>query len=179
MRRRLSAMDVAERNQQSSRIRDRIRASDAWNSARRVLGFVPLPSEPDLLPLLWESRTEDRRICVPRWNPELESYDAAELPQTGGLVPGPFAIPEPDSALPAIALERLDLILIPGLAFDRRGRRLGRGRGFFDRILRRAVLARRWGVAFDQQIVERVPTEPHDVNLHFLVTPQLWLPVTE
>jgi 5-formyltetrahydrofolate cyclo-ligase len=62
---------------------------------------------------------------------------------------------------------------VPGLAFDRFGRRLGRGRGFYDRLLAE-IPGQRCGVAFDQQILEALPTEPHDSQMHALATPARW-----
>jgi len=175
MRQGLSALAPETRRRDSARICHEIQASSAWDSAERILGFVPLASEPALLPLLRAASAAGRTVCVPRWSPASETYEAAVLREAEGLVPGPFAVLEPSPFLPALSLERLDLILVPGLAFDRHGWRLGRGRGFYDRLLRQAVSAHRWGVAFDLQIVDSVPHETHDVNVHTLVTPQLGL----
>ena len=74
-------------------------------------------------------------------------------------------------------LNRLDLVLVPGVAFDLNGRRLGRGKGYYDRLL---AEFEGWtcGVAFDQQVVEAVPSEPHDMRLTCLVTPTRWQFVT-
>lgn len=179
IRQRLAALSVEARARDSGRIREWIAAARPWHEADRILGFVPLASEPDLMPLLGAGSAAGRTVCVPRWNPQLETYEAALLPSDGRLVPGPFSVPEPAAHLPALPLERLDLILVPGLAFDRHGWRLGRGRGFYDRLLRHAVSARRWGIAFDTQVVESVPNEPHDVNVHILVTPQFGLTASE
>lgn len=179
IRQRLTGLSVEARTHDSGRIREWLAASRPWQEADRILGFVPMASEPDLMPLLRAASAAGRTVCVPRWNPQLETYEAASLPPDGGLVLGPFSVLEPAADLPALPLERLDLILVPGLAFDRHGWRLGRGRGFYDRLLRQAVSARRWGIAFDTQVVESVPNEPHDVNVHILVTPQLGLTASE
>jgi 5-formyltetrahydrofolate cyclo-ligase len=68
----------------------------------------------------------------------------------------------------------VDLILVPGLAFDLRGRRLGRGKGYYDQLLRglRGITC---GVAFDQQIVAEIPVEPHDVRVNCVLTPTRWI----
>ena len=65
----------------------------------------------------------------------------------------------------------LDLVLVPGIAFDIAGNRLGRGRGFYDRMLALSPDAVSCGVGFDGQVVALVPVEPHDVKLH-----QVWMP---
>lgn len=175
----LAAMTPEVRAQDSTRIREAIQASDDWAAAERILGFVPLATEPDLLPLLRVAAGAGKTVCVPRWDPASGTYEAAQLPEREGFQPGPYGVLEPCAFLPSLALERLDLILVPGLAFDRHGWRLGRGRGFYDRLLRQAVSARRWGVAFDRQVVDSVPNEPHDVNVHILVTPRFCWSATD
>lgn len=176
MRQALAGLDSGRRARDSARIRERLEASTAWREQRVVLGFLPLPSEPDLAPLLQAAAATGATVALPRWNPAAQEYEPAAFPVDGGFAIGPFGVPEPPPDHPAIPFERLDLVFVPGLAFDDRGRRLGRGRGFFDRLLARAPGALRWGVAFDLQIVAEVPDEPHDINVHLLVTPELWLP---
>lgn len=178
MRHSLAALDPDRRHSGSARIVQRLEGADAWPQARAILGFVPLPTEPDLLPALLRAVQAGRTVALPRWNPLTRIYEPAELTRTTPLVSGPFRVPEPDPAAPAIPLEQLDLILVPGLAFDRSGRRLGRGKGHFDRLLARAPTARWWGVCFDVQIVDEVPAADHDAIVHLLVTPDLWWPVS-
>lgn len=82
---------------------------------------------------------------------------------------GPFGIIEPALYIEPISPETIDLIVIPGMAFDRNGNRLGRGRGFYDRLLK-TVKAPRIGICFDFQLVGNVPTEPFDVRMNKIVT---------
>jgi len=69
------------------------------------------------------------------------------------------------------------LILIPGIAFDLHGRRLGRGKGFYDRLLTE-IRGVKCGIAFDEQIVEKIPVEPHDVRMDFILTPTRFAEIT-
>ncbi|MEY2466031.1 MAG: 5-formyltetrahydrofolate cyclo-ligase, partial [Verrucomicrobiota bacterium] len=71
-------------------------------------------------------------------------------------------------------IKPLDLILVPGVAFELHGRRLGRGKGFYDRLLA-DMRGTTCGVAFDEQIVAEIPVEPHDVHLDYLLTPTRWI----
>ena len=87
---------------------------------------------------------------------------------------GRFGIREPGSGSPAISLHRIDLVLVPGLAFDERGNRLGRGRGDYDRLLE-GVRAIKCGVGFDSQLHAEIPVEPHDILLDCILTPGRWL----
>lgn len=179
MRQKLAALDPAVRRRDSERLMAWIGGSEGWRSGTAVLAFVAQPSEPDLGPLLAHAVAEGRTVCVPRWHPESGGYEAAVLTGPDALEAGPFGVPEPGRSVPSVPWERLDLILVPGLAFDPLGWRLGRGRGYFDRILTQASSARRWGVAFDFQVVDHVPRESHDVNVHILATPQLGLTAAE
>jgi 5-formyltetrahydrofolate cyclo-ligase len=174
----LAELTADERAAQSSRICLQLTAPPAWQQAETLMAFVPMVTEPDVLPCLRHSAAQGRVIALPRWNPVASDYQPALMPGDGQLVPGPFGVLEPPPDSPTFALEQLDLVVVPGLAFDRCGRRLGRGKGFFDRLLTRARRAQRWGVAFGLQIVDEVPTAPHDVNVDVLVTPEFRLPLT-
>ncbi len=86
------------------------------------------------------------------------------------LIPGRWDIPEPRVSLPRVMPAEIGLFLLPGLAFDTHGRRLGYGRGFFDRMLD-GVSGNTVGLAFDVQLIATVPTEPWDVALEAILTP--------
>jgi 5-formyltetrahydrofolate cyclo-ligase len=90
------------------------------------------------------------------------------------VVTGQFGIREPVTGCGAEALKRLDLILVPGVGFDSCCRRLGRGKGFYDQILA-VVEGRKCGVGFDEQIVDGIPLEPHDIALDCILTPTRWI----
>jgi 5-formyltetrahydrofolate cyclo-ligase len=86
------------------------------------------------------------------------------------LVPSKFGLREPASDAPMVELAELSALIIPGLAFDRAGGRIGWGRGYYDATLATIPAALRIGLAFECQIVERVPRDPHDAPLHHVVT---------
>lgn len=179
VRTRLSLIPALDRQQASLAVCARLLSAEAFRNGGPVLGFVALPDEIDVLPALRQAASLGREIALPRWNPDTQDYVPALTQWETPLRPGPFGVLEPPPDAPVRSIDRLDLILVPGVAFDRTGRRLGRGKGFFDRLLARAACARRWGIAFDQQIVDEVPTAAHDVNVHLLVTPELWLPLND
>lgn len=86
------------------------------------------------------------------------------------LAPGRFGLLEPSADAPRVALAEIATFVIPGLAFDRSGGRIGWGRGYYDATLAQAPSALRIGLAFDCQVIDHVPRDPHDVPISFLVT---------
>lgn len=134
--------------------------------------------EVDIRPLIALALREGKRVCFPRvdWKrrrlvPALVNSIRQDL-EADPARPK-LGLRQPRADCPAIPAKRLDLILVPGVAFDRRGGRLGRGGGFYDRFLSSVprpgpiLLA----AAFGPQIVDRVPMEAHDQAVDIIVTP--------
>jgi 5-formyltetrahydrofolate cyclo-ligase len=119
--------------------------------------------------------TARKQVFLPRFMPRTNSYVACHVkfPDTD-LALGQFGVREPSESCAQFPLNRLDLVLVPGIAFDLHGRRLGRGKGFYDQLLA-AVRGKTCGVAFDEQIVNEIPVEPHDVLLNCILTPSRWI----
>ena len=149
----------------SSRLVRQLGRWPLWQAARTVCAFAALRAEPDAL----DPWPDDKRIALPRVAGDALVFHWV----TGrdGLLSGKFGILEP-AADAAEAENEFNLILIPGLAFDLHGGRLGRGKGFYDRFLAGAR-GLRAGVCFDDRIVESVPIDPHDLRMDFVVTPSL------
>lgn len=153
----------------------RVRASTAWHDARAVLLFFPLQSEPDISPLLHDALAAGKLLALPRFNAVANAYEAVCVRDpVRELVIGPLQVREPVAACSAVALNRLDFALVPGLGFDARGQRIGRGKGHYDRLLA-GFTGMKIGVAFDFQILTEVPHEPHDIALDGVVTPTRWM----
>lgn len=161
----------------SEDLRKHLLGSPYWQQAQRILMFYPLNDEPDIAPLLQQALTAGKTIALPRYNSSLGVYEAALIRNlTEDLVPGRFGVREPSPNCPALPLNQLDLTLVPGIAFDASGRRLGRGKGFYDRLLP-GTTGMTLGLAFDWQESDALPTEPHDVELDAILTPTRWLKV--
>jgi len=87
----------------------------------------------------------------------------------GDLRPGTFGIPEPPASAPAIEADWAELVFLPGLAFDRRGVRLGWGQGHYDTTLAGTDVFR-VGLAYDSQLVDEIPDDEHDIPVHMIAT---------
>jgi 5-formyltetrahydrofolate cyclo-ligase len=134
-----------------------------------VAGFVAVRSELDPSPALSEARRRGARVAFPRVaddaRPRLRFHVATEA----DLRPGRFGIPAPEAGEAEVALQDIDLMLVPGLAFDADGRRLGFGGGYYDEVLaaaRPCVV----GVGYDFQVVDTCPVEAQDQRVDCVVT---------
>jgi 5-formyltetrahydrofolate cyclo-ligase len=167
----LQKISPAARTTLSAQIRDRLKEQAVWKNAGSVLFFAPLPDELDLWPLLEEALAAGKIAALPRFNPAAKNYVACRVQNLRSeIAPGEFGIREPAARCAGIPLDRLDLILVPGVAFDWHGHRLGRGKGFYDRLLA-GTRGVKCGIAFDEQMVNEVPTGPSDVRMNFMMTP--------
>ncbi|HYG23514.1 MAG TPA: 5-formyltetrahydrofolate cyclo-ligase [Verrucomicrobiae bacterium] len=175
MRTVLKTLDDAQRREASRRVRGQLERQIFWQNADFIFFYAPLPNEIDIWPLLLDALGQGKIACLPRFDPSTEAYTAHRLVDPArDVVIGRFGVREPAETCAMLPLADLDLVLVPGLAFDSRGHRLGRGKGFYDRLLAEAR-GIRCGVAFDEQMVPEVPVETHDVTLDCVVTPSRWI----
>jgi len=175
MRLALSALPPDRRASASASARALLAAQSTWHCAQSILFFAPMPTELDLWPLLNSALAAGKLVALPRFVPESTSYIACQISNsTQHLKTGQFGIREPIDGCPQIQVNKLDFVLVPGLAFDLEGRRLGRGKGFYDRMLA-AARGKTCGVAFDEQIVRDVPVEPLDISVDCILTPTRWI----
>jgi 5-formyltetrahydrofolate cyclo-ligase len=169
---------AAERAENSSAICAQIRMQPAWREARAILFYHPTPDEPDIRPLIAEALTEGKITTLPRYSSEKGHYAACLVRDLAlDLQQGNYGIHEPASECSIFDLKKLDLILVPGIGFALNGLRLGRGKGYYDRLLADTP-AHKCGVAFDWQLAVEIPSEPHDIRLNSIVTPTRWHEVT-
>jgi 5-formyltetrahydrofolate cyclo-ligase len=168
-------LSLEKRAADSAKICALLRKQAVWKNARSVLLFAPMPAEPDLWPLLAEALAAGKTAALPRYQPADKKYVVGRVQNLpSDIVSGAFGIREPGPHCPELPPGQFDLILAPGLAFDLHGKRLGRGRGFYDRLLA-AVPGAKCGVAFDEQIVREVPIGSHDIRMNCLLTPTRWI----
>ena len=173
-RTRASQVTPEQRHALSTAAVQQLLARPEWQCAQRILGYLPLKDELDLSPALESALSAGKTVALPRYIPEQDNYCAALVSESfAGLSPGAFGIREPSAAAAIMPLNQLDFILVPGVAFEPSGRRLGRGKGFYDRLLANVNSADciKCGIAADEQIVTGIPAEPHDVPMNLIITP--------
>lgn len=161
----LRNMDPSDRALRSSALTEALWTDERFLRSRSVFCYLSMPEEPDTREIVRRSLGSGKRVCLPRVVPGAGVIEARWIgPEGKGFLRGPFGILEPDpSVSPAAAASEIDCVVVPGLAFDAAGRRLGRGKGYYDRFLSGVgPSAYRVALAFETQRVEHVPVEPHD-----------------
>jgi 5-formyltetrahydrofolate cyclo-ligase len=168
MRAARAAIGPEERARRSRRIEERLFALPEMASARTILLFYSFGSEVATGGMAARIRTEGKRLLLPYV--EGDAMNAAEVREGDELIRAPYGAREPARRVP-IDPAVVDLVVAPGLAFDRRGHRLGYGGGFYDRYLARLrPEAVRVGIGFDVQVVDEVPAGPGDQRVDLVVT---------
>jgi 5-formyltetrahydrofolate cyclo-ligase len=171
----LRRIPARERATFSAQARALLQSQPKWLAAQSILFFAPLPEELDVWPLLADALAAGKPVALPRFVDAAQGYEAFQvLDPATDLEQGKFGIREPRSQCPRFPSDRLDLILVPGVAFDPQGGRLGRGQGYYDQLLA-GLRGTKCGVAFDQQVVHEIPLEKHDVRLDCMLTPTRWV----
>jgi 5-formyltetrahydrofolate cyclo-ligase len=165
---------VNRRGERSLVIGRQLAGTTIWQQARTVSIYVDFRDEVETRWLLAEALAAGKRVAVPFCRPD-RSLGMFALTTLSELQPGKFGILEPPPSAQAdparqVSPAEFDLVVVPGLAFDRQGHRLGYGQGHYDRVLPH-VRPDCWKVAlaFDQQLVAAVPIEPHDIPLDSIV----------
>jgi len=160
---RLGIPEVLRRHHEGV-IREHIRAFGPYERSKTVALYFPVRGEVDLLPLL-SDRT--KRYVFPRIVSQGMVFSPASSEQE--FVPGALGIPEP-AAGSVVAAREVDLFLVPGIAFDRYGHRLGYGKGFYDRLLGGNPDVVSVGVCLDEFLVEELPADPWDARVGYVAT---------
>ena len=158
----LEGISKEEWGRRSKNVEKKIRRLPEYKKARTIVVYWPLAKEVDLRQFIRKAKEEGKTIGLPvlRRRGEIEIF---EFTTEEELVPGKLGIMQPDVRLSRrISLEEIDLVVVPGIAFDKKGNRLGRGRGWYDELIKllpaRAEII---GVALAPQVVDNLPIEPY------------------
>lgn len=155
------------RRASSDAIAHHLLAMPELDGADTVLAFASFRSEVDTSPILTGLAGRGVRLCLPR----VEDREIAIVVHRLGepLVAGPTGVPEP-TGVEVVSAHAIDVVVVPGVAFDAAGGRLGYGGGYYDRLFRIAPRATRIAIGFESQVVDAVPRGGHDLPVDALVT---------
>jgi 5-formyltetrahydrofolate cyclo-ligase len=163
-------LNPARRKAMSERVISRLESLPVFRRARSIHTYVSFGDEVDTHALIHRLLREGRQVAAPRIegaSGELHHFFIRDFSQ---LQPGRFGILEPAPNPRTIAMpETFDMVLVPGLAFDREGNRLGLGKGYYDRFLAK-VHAPKIALAFAFQMMKKISTEPHDQRVDMVIT---------
>ena len=161
-------LSTAERMAASLEVEHRVMASQQWNDAQVVLLYHALPDEVSTAVLMEAGMKEGKRVLLPVVvgdELELRVYEGPEAMKKGA-----FGILEPtDEVFPPAQYEDIQLAIVPGVAFDPDGHRLGRGKGYYDKLLPRLKNAFKMGICWSFQRLQQIPAEAHDVKMDWTI----------
>ncbi|WP_321365564.1 5-formyltetrahydrofolate cyclo-ligase [uncultured Desulfuromusa sp.] len=167
-------LDATTHSQLSQQVQQQLLRSDCFVQAKTIALYSPINNEVATEKIFAAAQRRDKKIYYPRVNgDELEFF---EVFAAADLSPGCFGVAEPVAG-EGISVDTLDLIVVPGIAFDLRGHRLGYGRGYYDRQLEKtSVKTVTVGLSFEAQVLTLLPAEVHDRPLDFIATESRLIP---
>lgn len=166
---RLHRLTAAEKAAASAAVCTRLAALPQYAQARRIMAFLNMPDEVSLDALIRQALAEGKEVYVPVCV-DKQHIEAARLDGLDQAVVGAYGIRTAPAGSPRIPASDLDVIVVPGLAFDVQGHRLGHGAAYYDRFLAEKGTAAAVAAAWDVQIVPAVPVEAHDIIMTDIVT---------
>ena len=171
VRERLRSMPIVERNRAGAHIASTVWEVPEARSARTILLYASMGDEAPTPAIAEEARRRGIEILYPRCLPDQVSMTLHAVDDDADLTPGRFGLLEPAIHCPPVEVATVDLAFIPGLAWDRGGRRLGRGAGYYDRLLAAPDWrGLRCGLFFSIQEFPELPADPWDMPLDLVVT---------
>lgn len=156
-----------ERKKKSSAIEERLFSLREFRNARTVLFFASFRSEVETLPMIRRALADGKRVVLPKVKgKELELFEIHDIERD--IDQGAWGIPEPRESRTA-RVDDIDLIVVPGAAFDTQGNRIGYGGGFYDKLLP-LYKGRTVALSYELQIVPAVPADAHDIPIQKIIT---------
>ena len=161
----LKKQEEEDRDNKSRLIKKKLFATQVFKKAKIVMFYIAFRGEVNTEEMIKEAKKIGKRITVPVCEKNRVTIRPCWLDEHAHLKEGPYGVKEP-AVKKCIRLEDLDLVIVPGVAFDKKGNRLGRGKGFYDRFLSRLPEGiSSLGLAFDFQILPSIPASSHDVSV--------------
>ena len=167
-------LDLSAHSRASQQIQQQLIASECFVRAKTLALYSPINNEVATEQIFSAAKKLDKQIYYPRVaGNEFSFFKVGTLDE---LLQGAFGVAEPVSA-EKISVTDLDLVVVPGVAFDLRGHRLGYGRGFYDRqLVGKPAKTASVGLCFDFQLCDSLPVEAHDQVLDFIATETRFIP---
>lgn len=167
----LSLHNKSRRAQELKEIYKRLFQLEAWKKSETIAVTVSVGNELDTMPIIEQAWKQGKRIAVPRCIPSKKQLEFYYLEDVNQLEESYYGLLEPNTyKCRRSEIEEIELMIVPGLVFDRKGYRIGHGGGYYDRLLT-AHSFQTVSICFDFQLVEGIFNENHDIPVDKIITP--------
>jgi len=165
-------IDIVEKEKMDRKICDKFYESKYYRDAKNIFIYISYDSEINTKEIINKALIDNKKIYVPRTEFKTRLMDAVEIISLDNLIESEYGILEPSIEEPHIEPNELDLIVVPGVAFDRNGGRIGYGAGFYDRYFKKINKdnIKKMALAYDFQILEKIPMNEQDVPVSYIIT---------
>ncbi len=164
-RKEMSAAQVKEKSQKISKL---FLDSSIYQAAKQLMIYMPLGNEVDTEVIVQSAFTDGKQLLFPVTDAESGELTPYYADENTEFKKGAFSVNEPQSERKA-DIKKIDVVVVPGIAFDRKGNRVGFGKGCYDKFLSKTD-AVRVGICYDFQLCEAIETNENDVKMDFLIT---------
>ena len=169
----ISTLSESEIHEKTSAIENRLFEFANFLESKIALLYVNGNLEVQTKSIIQKSYRYNKIVVLPAFDPERFQMKVMKVDSSEQeLTPGPRGVLEPDaSKCKVVPMDRIDIAIIPGLAFDEKGGRIGSGTGYYDRLIPRlAITTRKVALTFEEQLVPQVPMESHDKHVDIIIT---------
>ena len=168
-------IDVVEKEEKDRKILDGFYESKYYRESKNIFIYISYASEINTKEIINKALMDNKKIYVPRTEFKTRLMDAVEITSLDNLIESEYGILEPSAEEPHINPNEIDLIVVPGVAFDRNGGRMGYGAGFYDRYFKKISKDNmkkviKLALAYDFQILEKIPMNEQDVPVNYIIT---------
>ena len=164
-----SHIPLLSRHVKSRRILLKLSREPIFRKAEHVALYYGIAPEVETKPFL-KKALKDKKIYLPRIGPKKSLALCRVRSLSRDLKKGAYNIMEPKVSCEERPVRQMDIIILPGVAFDKRGGRLGRGGGYYDRLLRKTGKVVKVGLCFREQVVKKVPMRAHDMRVDKIIS---------
>ena len=167
-RKELSDLEIQKKSKQ---IEHRLFSLPWYQNAKTILFYVSYDNEVNTHDMIKDSFTKGKTVIVPKTDSKEKTLCLSKLLSWDDLSPCAYSILEPrKECVHEVPVSSVELLIVPGIVFDLHGHRIGHGMGYYDRLLCEGTDAMKIGLAFELQLVEKIPAEQHDVSVDMIIT---------
>lgn len=174
MKSRLAVLTPKEHHDLNQRLYSKFLKLKAVKEINYIMAYYSVRNEVETVSIINYLLDIGKTVALPVCTPERD-LKAAIINNLSELQPASFGLMEPGPEAVLLDYDELKLVIIPGVAFDEKGNRLGHGAGYYDRFLSKTPNAFKLGLAYDFQVVQALPAERHDIKINGILTPSRYL----